>query len=238
MDTARTAPKQDDGLPKVVRTNVNAVSAKALSDQRATRVPAIFGITNDGLYAVAQHGFWEDILLDRRTTAPAEEAEILLRTPVSKLTLNQRVQLGLLTRTHALPSLYCQLESIHGEKELALIDSGSECNCLSIFAVQKYGLAIQETRTMSKGLYQSRAFLGETQAKVILAGQAVTCHFFVLDDTAGGYDLLLGMPFLKETSLTFDYSDGRLVTANVVMGNKLIKAHVVSDKTAKVTQGS
>ena len=71
--------------------------------------------------------------------------------------------------------------------------------------------------------------MGEAFGKIILAGNAITEHFFVLDGDTGEYDILLGMPFLRDTSLTFDYNDGRLVTANYIIGNKLIKAHVVSD---------
>ena len=51
----------------------------------------------------------------------------------------------------------------------------------------------------------------------------------MLDGDIGEYNILLGISFLRDTSLTFDYNNGRLVTANYIIGNKLIKAYVVSD---------
>ena len=139
------------------------------------------------------------------------------------------MELGVITRTHALPTLYYQFEDIRGDKELALLNSGSECNMITLTLAIKYGLSIQSIEVVSKGLHQSKPFVGEVFGKIILAGNAITEHFFVLDGDTGEYDILLGMSFLRDTSLTFDYNDGRLVTANYIIGNKLIKAHVVSD---------
>ena len=100
---------------------------------------------------------------------------------------------------------------------------------ITLTLVIKYGLSIQSIEVVSKGLHQSKPFVGEVFGKIILAGNAITKHFFVLDGDTGEYDILLGMPFLRDTSLTFDYNDGRLVTINYIIGNKLIKVYVVLD---------
>lgn len=230
-DSARTAPKEGEGIPRSVRTNMNRVSVPA-TGVRST-VPALFGITSDGEYGVATGGFWERLLLGASPSKPQEQAVKLMKTPIHLLSLKQKAELGVVTRTHALPSLYCNFENGLSEKELALLDSGSECNALSLRIAQKYGLAVQTTNVVSKGLHQSKRFEGETQARVFLAGRSVLVHFFVLADDVGGHDLLLGMPFFKDTNLTFDFKDGRLVTANVTMDNMIIKAHVVSDEMAR-----
>ena len=71
--------------------------------------------------------------------------------------------------------------------------------------------------------------MGEVFGKIILAGNAITEHFFVLDGDIGEYNILLEIPFLRDISLTFDYNNGRLVTTNNIIGNKLIKAYIVLD---------
>lgn len=233
-DTNQMAPKEGEGLPRALRTNVNGVMGVPSGAQTEETVPAIFGITNDGLWAVARKGFWNDLIHNGSRTPPTEQAIALMKTPCDQLNFSQKVELGVLTRTHALPTLYGHFESIYSNKVLALIDSGSECNVISAALAQEHGLAIQDTTVISKGLHQSRAFLGETQGKFILAGQSINCHFFVMDGSAGGYDILLGMPFLKETNLTFTYNEGRLVSANVAFGEKLVRAHVVSDAISKI----
>ena len=52
------------------------------------------------------------------------------------------MELGVITRTYALPTLYYQFEDIRGDKELALLDSGSECNMITLTLAIKYGLSI------------------------------------------------------------------------------------------------
>lgn len=68
-----------------------------------------------------------------------EEEEGWLRQPIHTLSLTQRVDvMGAITRFHPLPTLYCQLDSTVADKELALLDSGSECNVISNRLARKY----------------------------------------------------------------------------------------------------
>ena len=76
-----------------------------------------------------------------------------MKKPIYLLSLKQKAELGVVTRTHALPSLYCNFENGLSEKEFALLDLGSECNALSLRMAQKYGLVVQDTNVVSKGLY-------------------------------------------------------------------------------------
>jgi hypothetical protein len=101
--------------------------------------------------------------------------------------------------------------------------------------VQKYGLPLRQTKVISKGLYESKAFAGETQAKIVLGAQSVLCHFFVMSEEAGGHGILLGMPFFKDTNLTFDFSGGQLVAANIMMEDVIVKAFVVSSASVRRT---
>ena len=41
------------------------------------------------------------------------------------------------------------------------------------------------------------------------------------------------MPFIKETSLTFDYKDNLLVIVNIVLRGKIIKVYIVSNIISK-----
>lgn len=63
----------------------------------------------------------------------------------------------------------------------------------------------------------------------MLAGVPILCHFFVIDNTEalGFHDLLLGIPFFTDTSLTLDFMKGCMISANMLYGGKLIKAYVV-----------
>jgi hypothetical protein len=218
-----------------LRTNVNSVQEPDSAVQSETvTVPAIFGVTCDGQWGIASGSLWEKVALGLVNTATLGPEKEWMNTPITQLSLLQKAAVGAVTRFHALPTLYCQLDSPRGDKELALLDSGSECNCISFDMVQKYKLPLQSTKVMSRGLYESKAFLGETQARIVLGAQSVLCHFFVMAGDAGGHEILLGMPFVKDTRLTFDFSDDRLVAANIHMEDVIVKAFVVSKDTAKI----
>jgi hypothetical protein len=220
----------------ILRTNLSRVQEPSSSDQEETvTVPAVFGITNDGQWGVAKDSLWEKLAFGLLNTASLGQESDWMRTPVSQLTLSQRTALGAVTRFHALPTLYCQIDTSSRDKELALLDSGSECNCISLKMVQKYGLPLRQTKVISKGLYESKAFAGETQAKIVLGAQSVLCHFFVMSEEAGGHGILLGMPFFKDTNLTFDFSGGQLVAANIMMEDVIVKAFVVSSASVRRT---
>ena len=218
-----------------LRTNVNSVHDPDSAVQNETvTVPAIFGVTSDGQWGVASGSLWEKVALGLVNTADLGPEKEWMNTPITQLSLLQKAAVGTVTRFHALPTLYCQLDSPRGDKELALLDSGSECNCISFAMVRKYNLPLQSTKVMSRGLYESKAFLGETQARIVLGAQSVLCHFFVMAGDAGGHGILLGMPFVKDTRLTFDFTDDRLVAANIHIEDVIVKAFVVSKDIAKI----
>ncbi len=54
-----------------------------------------------------------------------------------------------------------------------------------------------------------------------------------MKESAGSYGILLGILFFRDTSLTFDFADSRLVTANVIMDDITVKAFVVSNLTLR-----
>lgn len=72
---------------------------------------------------------------------------------------------------------------------------------------------------------------------IYLAGRQITYHFFVLPNDKGGHDILLGIPFFKDTHLT-DFKAGRLISANVTMADKIIKAYIVSKETVRRSTAS
>ena len=220
--------------PTVLQTNFGSMGQRSPSDQgKRVTAPAIFGVTDDGQWGVAQGSVWERLAFGLSRDEIPEHEAALLSKPINMLTRSQRAAVGAVTRFHALPTLYCQLDSPTSAKELALLDCGSECNCISMEVVQRHRLPITSTNVISTGLYQSQPFEGETQALVYLGGQKVLCHFFIMKESAGSHGILLGMPFFRDTSLTFDFADSRLVTANVMMDDVTVKAFVVSNLTSR-----
>jgi hypothetical protein len=221
-------------VPTNLKTNFNGTQMRPPPGQTATVVaPAIFGITDDGQWGVAQGSLWEKIAFGlARDQVPEVEAAWMSK-PIEALTRSQRMAVGAVTRFHALPTLYCHVDSPQNRKELALLDCGSECNCISLDVARQHGLSLSPTNVISKGLYQSQPFVGETQARIFLGNRSVLCHFFVMEQSAGAHGILLGMPFFKDTSLTFGFEDTRLVAANIMMGDVIIKAFVVSGSTVQ-----
>lgn len=232
-DGKREVPQKGEALPSTVRTNFQTAghSKTPPSDQRKT-VPALYGITADGEYGVVEGGIWEKIIEGKVQPgdSPEERLRTLLSTPIGRLSGSERTLLGAVTRTHNVPSLYCNFVSPTSEKVLAMLDTGSECNLISRAVAERFCLPMVSTNLQSKGLHGDPvAFIGETQAPVVLAGVPILCHFFVIDNTEalGFHDLLLGIPFFTDTSLTLDFMKGCMISANMLYGGKLIKAHVV-----------
>lgn len=54
-----------------------------------------------------------------------------------------------------------------------------------------------------------------------------------MPDDAGAHEIILGMPFFRDTSLTFDFKEGHLITSNATMGGKIVRAYVVSENTSR-----
>ena len=82
-------------------------------------------------------------------------------------------------------------------------------------------------------MYGSTPFLGETQVRIVIGPGQISCHFFIVPDDAGAHEIILGMPFFRDTSLMFDFKDGRLVTSNATIGGKIVRAYVVSENTSR-----
>jgi hypothetical protein len=233
-DTTSKAPVKANGPPSTVKVNLNKMMDPAPSGQTRKTVPFHLYTTFDGQYAAMKGGMFEDLLTEaKRLQDLPDPAQAIMKKRADTLSFTQKMEVGVLERTHALPTLYCQFENPIGPKYLALIDSGSECNCIHLDIVKRLGIPMSATDVTSQGLHGTDKFAGECYGKLYLAGQGVNCFFFVTSYKPGGYDMLLGMPFLKTTSLTFDYEAGRLVTANINIGSKLIKAHVVSNQTSR-----
>jgi hypothetical protein len=58
-------------------------------------------------------------------------------------------------------------------------------------------------------------------------------YFFVVPDNAGVYKIILGIPFFRDTSLTFDFEKGYLVIVNVIIGRKIVRAYIVLENTIR-----
>jgi hypothetical protein len=63
------------------------------------------------------------------------------------------MELGVITRIYTLPTLYYQFKDIRSDKELALLNSGSKYNIITLNLAIKYSLTIQSIEVVSKGLY-------------------------------------------------------------------------------------
>jgi hypothetical protein len=136
---------------------------------------------------------------------------------------------------HTLPSLYIRFKNPN-TKELAMLDSGSECNLIPYTLVKKYGLYVTFTIVTLKGLYKEFSLKGEISAVLYIRGHRVPAYFFMVGDgrleEVGFYRVLLRFPFFRDTNLGFNYSEGRLVLANIDVGNTIMKCAVVTDELA------
>lgn len=127
-----------------------------------------------------------------------------LGIPIERMTLSQRAKLVLATRYYHLPRLFIYLgEGDH--KVCAILDTGSECNLIPWSLVESRGIAWSPTTTVSVGLHGKEAFMGECVVPVWLGPHVVSQHFFILDDKTKEYSVILGMPFIQNTKMTFDY---------------------------------
>jgi len=210
------------------------------SDQPKTRrytAPAIFGVTKDGCLALAKGGAWATALNQGFTSLDLNQQN-LLKTPLHIQTYEQQAEAGYVTRIYALPALWVHGGESEGPKWLAMLDSGSECNTCTMDFVKRHNLHVIATDATSQGLHGDKVrFVGETIATLYLAYKPIKVHFFVLSEPfSKTHDILLGMPFFADTSLTFDFTDDRLISANVVLGNRLIKCHVVTPSKVKRTK--
>ena len=125
---------------------------------------------------------------------------------------------------HHLPRLFIYLGE-HDSKVCAILDTGSECNLIPWTMVESRGIAWSPTTTVSVGLHGKESFMGECVVPVWLGPHVVSQHFFILDDSKRNYSVILGMPFVQNTKMTFDYLESGGIRAKLVMDdNKLLIA--------------
>ena len=209
-------------------TNVNLVGGVNTLLPPAARmlnhdVP-FFATLAHGELALMNADVLRDFLtLRQRPKDPPTRRSDVLHTAIDALTLSQKAALLLATRYHHLPRMFLQLGD-HSTKVCAIIDTGSECNLIPRSIVDSRGIAWTPTATVSIGLHGKESFTGECITTVWFGDLCVKTHFFILDDKAKDYELILGMPFIRDTKLTFEYLDTGAIRAKVVLDNKLILA--------------
>ncbi|ORY65768.1 uncharacterized protein BCR38DRAFT_483452 [Pseudomassariella vexata] len=192
----------------------------------------LFGITEDGELALGSGGIWERLFpMGKKASYQASNPPLLpaiFHQPIDLLTHKQKLEMMVATRVHRLPMLYGRLVSSQMKKICALLDCGSECNLISWDLCMSLGLAVRETNIVSRGLHGKRQLAGEVVEKFWLGDLCIEVHSFVLPEGEAAQAVILGMPFFRNMSLTFDYKDKEVVTANVVFGDTCIKAAVIA----------
>ena len=163
------------------------------------------------------------LTLRQRPKDPLTKRGTMLHTAIDALSLSQRAALLLATRYHHLPRMFLQLAD-QSTKVCAIIDTGSECNLIPRSVVDSRGIAWTPTATVSIGLHGKESFTGECITNVWFGDHCVKTHFFILDDKARDYELILGMPFIRDTKLTFEYLESGAIRAKVILDNKMILA--------------
>lgn len=224
---------RDEAL--VVETNFHAMDRNESVNCGQGLAPPLFSIQQDGDMALVHAPFFTkyaecgltlqdffDHAVGRKPAPPAISS--LLQTVAPKPA----------TRIHSLPTLFIKLEHNEAPKVVGLIDCGSECNLMSKQLARALNLPIRETQTLSKGMYgEPRVFSGETSAKVILANRGRMQEFFVMDHPIGSKGnekhVLLGMPFIADTQLTFEYDERGITSVNIRMEDVLIKASLITN---------
>ena len=209
------------------RTNVNLVGGvDALLPPMGyvdKSVP-FFATLAHGELALMNADVLKDFLtLRQRPTAGLSGRGPMLRTAIAALSLSQKAALLLATRYHHLPRMFLQLAD-QSTKVCAILDTGSECNLIPRSVVETRGIAWTPTATVSIGLHGKESFTGECITNVWFGDHCVKTHFFILDDKEKEYELILGMPFIRDTKLTFEYLDSGAIRAKVILDNKMILA--------------
>ena len=172
--------------------------------------------------------------LNRKNKGSTRQDSELLDVPISHLTLTQKAKMVLATRYHHLPRLFLHLAD-QDTKVCAVLDTGSECNLIPRSIVENRGIAWTPTAAVSVGLHGKETFFGESIANVWLGDHVVKTHFFVLDDRDRKYNLILGMPFIRDTKLTFDYMESGSIRAKLLLDDKLILASCFQPEFSKAT---
>lgn len=212
---------------------------KLKDGKKGTRTLALTTMTESSELAVPRSGFWND-----GTTEIKDDKRKVLDTNLVGLSDHDDVNTcttltgAPATRIHALPMMYVRVGPSEESAAIrAILDTGSEANIVSAEYADRHGLAYEPTEVYSSAYHTGRPirFLGEMRERIWVAGQWVPGHFFVMPLGQTKHDILLGMPFAKDVSLTFEWSKtSDLLRANFLIRNLRIIATVYAPKTSVV----
>ena len=227
----------DEPKSRPVKTNVLRVSDREKMARYTT--PAISAVAEDGELRVYHDGLWKDLKAGNLTPSALGD----LNDRVAKTYFQETTSIGFAntsgpyTRLTSLPSLYINIDNPDSRKVLALLDSGSECNVISIRLAKALGLPIRETKVQSQGIngVDPVPFLGETVVPLFLCEKKLRVHFFISQCDVANHDMLLGMPFFMDSRLNWLHSaeeekERRIIAAKVSFeGVRIIASVVVGD---------
>ena len=123
------------------------------------------------------------------------------------------------TKVLALPRLPIGLgNKMCAPNFLAMLDSGSMVNTIRKDIAHQLNLVLQPTEAISVGVHSSQIqFRGETTAFVWLGNYCQPVYFFVLPQAKGAEKVILGMPFIWDIRLVFEYFyDLKQIIANLI----------------------
>lgn len=235
-DTGVPEPPARHGESPEATTHVNLVS-------NVNTTPSEDKVLHDAIpfFATLAHGelalMNADVLKDfltlrQRRIDPLSGQYPEYHTAVEALSLRQKAAFLLATRYHHLPRMFLHLGD-QSTKVCAIIDTGSECNLIPRSVVDTRGIPWTPTATVSIGLHGKESFTGECITNVWFGELCVKTHFFILDDRTRDYELILGMPFIRDTKLTFEYMESGTIRAKVILDNKMILASCFSPALSK-----
>jgi len=141
---AVTTPNKPKSRP--VKTNVLRVSDREKMAKYITLV--ISTVAEDGELRVYYNGLWKDLKAGNLTPLALGD----LNDRVAKTYFQETTSIsfantsGPYTRLTSLPSLYININKPDSRKVLALLDSGLECNIISIRLAKALGLPIREIK--------------------------------------------------------------------------------------------
>jgi len=126
------------------------------------------------------------------------------------------------TRVGALPRLSCSIGPNRGEfPTKAILDTGSEINSISYAFAERTGVALMDSIATSKSYHGTTVtFRGEVKEKIWVGGHSLYLHFFVMPPDQPCEDVLLGVPFIKDSQMCIEHHpETGSIRANMIFGN-------------------
>jgi hypothetical protein len=208
------------------------------------------------MMALITYSGGEDLVGSTMPDLPRPSAASDVGTTVSSFAVNTMLGGLQRTQTHrddkrativrSLPLVYVRV----GPDETAefikgILDTGSEVNIIPEEYVEANGLAVMplDEEVNSKGIHATVVpFLGRVTERLYIAGRWTVCEFMVMPKRNMDAVILLGMAFISDTHLSFqwvtDQYGDRTMRANFVLGTTRMIVTCQSDVTATQVRGA